>query len=477
MLHSYKNLGILLLIIALSRIIVISLFGLQYSPDSLGYLDYANALNSITDWTDQPKYDSRIAGYPYLIAGFQNIFSENWEIFFALFQVSISLLAITCLYFSALSLFENQKLAILACYLYAFSIFFFLDTVLLTDSMAGHLFTIIFSILILVFCSDNPASLRSFLLCGILLMGCFLLREGTLYLVVPTLPFLFYVLWTIFKKQSFGRAILCGILYLLPLILTHHIILNYNEDRTGNRFITTGAHTVYAYALAKAYAAYFPEVFSAKTEFDRSFQEHVKTGTFLETLGAINHLKSKGWSEFEIMVQGRQKYIEKITHNPAIAAYIIADNIKPNTPISLFQPILALGQMISRHGKHYKYWRSRFVLSDIIKNHNVSLIAPFVGMAVETAISLCIFAGFIILLPYHLYTYLKNNGFSAFCTSKEGLFFTLSLLYIGFWLIHALVHLEARYHAGVNMVVLLSSMYVLKEYVHRLPRAISRFLT
>jgi hypothetical protein len=469
-----------LLILASSlcvRLISIAFFGMQDMPDSSGYWEYADYILATPDWGDKNAYLFRMVGYPYLIAALKSLSSDHWRILLGALQVMLSLTATSFLFVAAVRLLENIKIARLIAIIYIFSIFFFLDTTVLTDSLSSHLFTIIFSILVITFCHERPKIIFPFLICGLLLAGCFMLREGTTYLVVASFPLIGLLIYKISCIYSLRWGVLALLLYFLPLVTAHQSILSWNEARTGERFVTTGARTVYTYALMKPYLTYFPEIFSGDSELDQAFRTYVKTDSFMDIILLNEHLQNDlKWSETKIIEKSKEKYFETLRSNPKVIAFIIASNIKPNTFFSLFQPTLSIGQKISVAEDHYKYWRARFIVFDFLKTFNFKLIFPILLLVIESIIGVFIFSLFVFVLPIHIFKKLKNEPFRNFINSNEALLFCLALLYIGFWLIHALVHLEARYHAGVNMVVLLSSAFLLKEYPNMLPRKIRQLL-
>lgn len=474
---SKAHLWLLLGLVIGSRLIAYLTFGLLEMPDSSGYTEYADYILATPDWMERADYVFRMVGLPVVIAFLKEITRDHWGVLLFLLQLSASVLATSLLYVATVSLFEKAKTALIVSVLYSFSILYFLDLTILTDSLVSHSFTSIFCLFILIFQGHITRAALTLFICGLLFAGAFMLREGSFFLIVPTLPLLAVVLWKLKTRHHPIYLIICAALYIAPLFSAQNMMLNWNEARTGERFVTTGARTVYTYALMNPYLTLFPDLFEGDSTLDKAFRETVTEDSFDAIVTLNTHLMAQeGWSEVDIIAAGQRKYLSAFIENPLLAPYLMAINIKPNTIFSLFQPVLALSQMTSISQGHFDYWRARFIAFDLIKNPTLFKACLVLILIAESLLTLFIFCLCVFILPVLIFGRFKKAGLGDFITSKEGLFLGLGLLYIGFWMIHALVHLEARYHAGVNMVILLGSLYVLQHYHHRLPPKVRSFL-
>ncbi|WP_417783945.1 hypothetical protein [Terasakiella pusilla] len=433
-------------------------------PDSSGYLAYAEHIANNANWFREDQYLFRMVGYPYLIYVLQSAAGEHWEFFLWLLQSSYSLFVTAIVYYAAFCFFRSVKVSLFISFLYSFSIFLFLDNVILTDSLSGHSISAVFSLFVICF-KKNTYNAFYFLIAGFFLFFSFLVREGSFFIIAALVPLLIYMFAKGVQKRSVVYMTLCLVLFLAPVLLGKSSVESWNEKRTGHHFVTTGAETVYLYALVGPATSMFPEIFSSDHVFDQTFREKIKTTNFSETLFFIQHMKRElGWTSFDLISYSKAKYIQYISSNPLIPLYIMGSNMKPNTFVSLFQPALAIGQIISRSEDNFKYWRARFLARDLIMERKYSLFIPVVFMSAETAITIFIFAIFLFVGPYHVVKKIRENGLIPFLSSQNGFVFCLALGFVGVWMIHALVHLEARYHSGANICVLISALFLIKEY-------------
>ncbi len=470
----------LLGVVLLSRVAVLAVFGVQDMPDSSGYWEYADYILATPDWSSRAGYLFRMVGFPLLIAGLKSVSADHWRLLLGAVQTLMTLGALVALYHAARSLGLSRRRAVAIGAGYGFSVVFFLDTVVLTDSLHAGLLVIAVSLLILQCSAPGSARAGSFAAAfaavGILLALAFLLRENTVYLLAPLLPLLALAAWRVAGRRSLLVSGACVLLALLPLLATLTVIQDWNERRTGERFVTTGARTVYTYALMKPYLTLFPEIFSGDTPLDRAFRRYVREDRFGDIVALNAALKRDyGWSETEIVRKARDKYLRTLAANPLVGLYIVVRNIKPSTFLGLFQPALSVGQMLSVSEGNFRYWRARFLAREILFDGRFSLVPSFLLMAAESLLSLALFAVFVFVVPYRFFRTAGRQGVRRTVAGGWGVVATLWLLYAGFWLIHALVNIEPRYLAGANVAVLLSGAYALRDRA-LLPSRIRGFL-
>ena len=168
----------------------------------------------------------------------------------------------------------------------------------------------------------------------------------------------------------------------------------------------------------------------------------------------ISELKSKGFSDVEILKYSKEKYFE-IIQNPKNLMTIIIGNLKPTFVWGVFQPFLSLSQLYSIKISDNSYWRTRLILKKILseKTLNFDLIL-FV---------LCLFEILVASSMFILFLFTGMTNFRKILSIKKkkkqdfSFIILISIIfYLLFCLLHLIVHIEPRYLVGTNFLFILS---------------------
>lgn len=168
----------------------------------------------------------------------------------------------------------------------------------------------------------------------------------------------------------------------------------------------------------------------------------------------ISELKSKGFSDVEILKYSKEKYFE-IIQNPKNLMTIIIGNLKPTFVWGVFQPFLSLSQLYSIKISDNSYWRTRLILKKILseKTLNFDLIlfvlCLFEILIASSMFMLFLFAGMTNLRKMLSIKKKKKQDFSFIILISI-------IFYLLFCLLHLIVHVEPRYLVGTNFLFILS---------------------
>ena len=443
------------LILISIKLIFLFLFGVQEMPDSSSYIELAkeieNNVNSILDFENR----SRMIGYSFIIYVIKLISVKYWLILLGLFQIFFS-------FFTLLFIFETlKKLNVssisikLLIILFSFSTMNKLELLILTDSIYGNLWVLIFCYFLRIHVTNtNSQIIKNSLMISLLLLFCFLIKDTTLVFLPLLLVFFSIIIVKYFlKKITFKNFLINFIIIFLPILSVSETIKFQNLKKENYKYVTLGGTTIYLYATVKPFLERNLKNFNNKNDFDNTYKEFVINNNFSNIYNMITELKNKGYSDVEILKYSKEKYFD-IIQNPKNLITIIFGNLKPTFVWGAFQPFLSLSQLYSIKISDNSYWRTRLILKKILeeKTLNFDLIL----------LVLCLSEIFITSSMFVLFLFAAVKNFRKILQIKKNelnLTFIIQIsiiFYLLFCLVHLIVHIEPRYMVGTNFLFILS---------------------
>lgn len=420
------------------KLALLALSGPILAPDTAGYRAYSDVMLAGTAWLHDagisaqpmPTTAFRMPGYPALIAAARLVAGGFWGWLLALLQIALSLVALfrlTCLR-DKLGLSPAAMLFVLAAIATSSSLV--LDAALLSDSFHASLVMLAVTGLLLAALEERPMGAASALGAGLLLAAAFLLREALIYLWLPLLPLLVLA-------AGSRRRLAVAALTLLPLAATITACNAWNKQRTGVAFVTTGSQTALLVPLLAA-AAREPAIFAGDTPLDQAARQSNGRADFATVLD-INERLFASWhlTAPEIAAAAYRHYFASWRAHPAAMARAVLAGLRLNQVFLLFRPLDALREYrLWATGQPSQLGRWKELLADW-RTWPLYLVT-----VLSRTISSAIFAAFLLVTPWRAW---REGRRSA--PARAGV--AVWLLYLGWYAIYAMVHVETRYMAPV----------------------------
>jgi len=305
------------LLAALPALIVLSVFGPIDTPDTGGYVDFANQIVSgkvptgaeVLTETAMPVSLFRMPGYPALIAAFQYLFGNGWKVALVLLQVWLSSLLAIAAYRTAASLGLPRALALLVSLLPSVSIGLVMQVSIMTDAIYSVLFGC--AALFLVRAALHTSS-RTPLYVGLLLATAMSFREATFFIAAAFVP-------AVWIAAGAGHRVRWLCLSLLPLLAFTACQMTANFIRSGYAVVTTTPQIVMVQALLPLHRQGLP-LFHDDTLFDRAARETLRGDDY----NSISELSVKlflaGLSAPQIAAEARHRYFRTWRRFPVAMA-------------------------------------------------------------------------------------------------------------------------------------------------------------
>lgn len=379
-----------------------------------------------------PVTGLRTIGYPAILALAQTLAGEAWRHAVVALQIALSVVSVAVAtgWIARLTgspgraLFGGLCLALGQAALY--------DTALLPDSLFS-------SIAIIILCTlasakrerpfSNPIAVA--LLCGLGAASMTLLRANGLHIAVLFLPLA--AVW-VFRTPS-GRLLRAAAL-VLPVVVTVQGYVYWNQMRTGERFLSTGAQFA-AFQPLFEIARDGTNVFTDDSVLSRTVRETTAGFDYadIDTLNrrlAVEH----GWTSIDIADAGTAAFVDAVLSEPLAMLQNAGRAFGFSIVRSLFNPALAFSET------HHLITQERLFpgTSKILKSigsQSLGAILYLIAVSIGTVISTIIFAAFLVGTP------LK-------CMKPEHAPHRLPLLAlwagtIAMFAYYSLIHLEYRY--------------------------------
>ena len=291
---------------ALPALIALAIFGAIETPDSGGYISFAEQLRAgplpsgaaLLAEAPAPVSLFRTAGYPALIAIFQSLFGAGWKVALVLFQIATyAALAVTA-YRTAIVLSLPRALALLAALVPSVGLGLVVQISILTDAVYAALLG--GAALLLVQAALRPAG-GAPLIVGLLLAGAMLLREATLFIAVGFVP-------AVWLAARAGRRLQSLCLAFLPIIAVVACMAGSNFARSGHPVVTTSRQVVMVQAVLPLIRQGLP-VFDGDDLFDRTARETLRGDDYSRISELNGKLFLAGLTAPEIADQATRRYV------------------------------------------------------------------------------------------------------------------------------------------------------------------------
>jgi len=299
------------LLAALPALIVLSVFGPIVTPDSGGYMDFAQQIVSgkLPTGTAMPASLFRMPGYPTLIAVFQYLFDNGWKVALVLLQISANSLLAIAAYRTAAILGLRWALALLVSLLPSVGIGVVMQVSIMTDAIYSVLFGCAALSLLRAGLHTSP---RTPLYVGLLLATAMAFREATVFIAAAFVP-------AVWIAAGAGRRWRWLCLSFLPLLAFTACVMTANFIRSGYLVPTTTPQIVMVQALLPLYRQGLP-LFDDDTSFDRAARETLRGEDYTSIAEMTVRLFRAGMSAPQIAAEARHRYFRAWTRFPVAMA-------------------------------------------------------------------------------------------------------------------------------------------------------------
>lgn len=247
------------------------LFGPTMTPDSAGYIDYADQiltgdfLHVDLDASAFPMTLARPIGYPAIIAAARIVAGARWAWVVVLFQFAMSVWVAILVYRLArrFGLRSWDSLGVAAAQATAMQ--FVLDQAILSDSLCASTTTAAACILSGIVLLPERPHLVLFLGAGALIAVAFLMRDVIAFVAIGFVPL---AAGAAMRERSWARRLTAFVLVFAPLIVTQRAYCEWNRERVGARIVTTISQRTLVDALGGA-SRYDPAIFSGSGILDQ----------------------------------------------------------------------------------------------------------------------------------------------------------------------------------------------------------------
>jgi hypothetical protein len=268
---------LVVLVAPIPALIAFLTFGAIETPDSAGYISYAEQLRTGTlpsgtallKEGPAPISLFRTPGYPALIAATQLLFGTAWKAPLVLLQIIAHAALALTLYRTAVLLRLSRSLAILVALLPSVGLGLVMQISLLTDAICAALLG--FAALWLVQATFRPSPIAP-LTIGIALAGAMLLREATMFIAGGFAP----AVWIAARPGSRWRWFCSAF---LPITAVIALTAGTNYARSGYPVITTNPQIVMVQAVLPLVKRELP-VFDGEDLYDRTARDTLRGGAY-----------------------------------------------------------------------------------------------------------------------------------------------------------------------------------------------------
>ncbi len=468
---SISTYAVFTLLIALKSSLLI-LFGPVFTPDSSGYSDMARTMLESTAWlhTGQSPFSFRIIGYPAILAAAMLVGGSFWSYVVVFLQCVISLCAVAAMLRLGCELGLSRGLSLFAVTASATSLQLTLDQCILTDSLNASF--VIFAIVLIVQGArdGHPFSPAAALAAGLLLALAFLVREIMQVLIVVFLPLLL-VRVIAATKGGRARTFAGAILVVAPVLITVAAYREWNNYRTGERFVTTGAQTALLIPVVEA-AKHDLHVLDGDTPLDLALRSHVQHYTFGEIIAVNAELSAEGYRPTEIARLVTARYIGAWRQHPVAMLLFVRSKLSENQAKLAVRPFAAVCEIIEWGHSEPQCPDYRDVYQKLLKTPSsltLGELGTFVAVTVQNALSIVLFAAFLIGVPVLI---IAQLGRSLLQRETRPAPMTPLLIAGGLWLLYCgwdfayvMLTFENRYLAPIVPLSIFCGFYALQQAV------------
>lgn len=370
-------------------IIVSSLVGVFETPDSGGYLTYAEMLlkgplpkgDALLGSSYSPIPLYRTPGYPALIAVLQYSFSANWSWLLLGVQVFAQASLAAYAYRVALALGLHSALAVIAALMPTVGSVAVFQSAVMTDALFGALFG--GAMLLLLHTALVRGGITKLMLAGLMLGVGLTIREATLYLLLGLVPLAFLA-------TSKGRRIIGFIAIMAPPLLASALIMADHYRRSGYAVLSTSKQVVMVQALLPLVARGVP-AFEGETLFLTTARE-VIVGNDYHSIHRLNaRLFEVGMTAPEIAAAASENYARAWRKYPIEMFQATATRLPVKMLWITFMPVDTAADIYRQTGEPRPWFGRPEMLWRLAMQGSLSalpiLLALWLGRAIGLAVT------------------------------------------------------------------------------------------
>jgi len=444
------------LLAALPALAALLVLGAIQTPDSSGYMSYAEQIrtgtlpNGAALLTEAPAPVSlfRAVGYPALIVATQTLFGSAWKTALIVLQIAAHSVLGVMVYRTAILLRLPSRPALIAALLPSVGLGLVVQISILTDAIYAALLGC--AALLLVQAALRCSSGTVFLLVGFLLGGGMLLREATLFVAAGFVP-------AVWIAACAGDRLRSFCLVFLPIIAVSGLMMATNFARCGHPVITTSPQVVMIQAVLPLIKQDLP-VFDGDDVFDLTARDTLRGDDYAMINELNRRLFQLGFSAPEIASEARRRYLRAWFRFPAAMLTAVLSRYREHFIALPFHPINTIRYLAIFAGHPRPALTSSVVIWADIKGGNLGavvwLLIHVITQLIGTLIGLLSLAA-----PFVLMRRNDKRGaalFGAWCICG------------GFLAVYMPVHLDIRYLVPMIPLQCLLGVTLLHAYRGRM---------
>lgn len=317
-----------------------------YSSDLSHYLHYSTLILGDQDWLSDAGLDDyhrqttmlRMIGYPLVIAAARLISPDQWPWVVVGLQLALSLYACLWVWRLGAAISGQHWVGFFAGLAVGSGLSLRFDQMVLTDSPTASLLIIAYSLLATVIITRTKVSLVQAICIGLLIAAAFLLRDSVRAIAFFFVPLIVLSMW---RVRPLWTGALRTALMIGPVLMAMVSYQQWNELRTGERFITTIPHSGFMISMMKA-SAHGAQIFVDDTPLDKLAREEFKAYHFREVLYIVKRMQLEyGFTEPQVtnLVQAKYKQTWLLHPGAMLRAYL--SEISPRQALYVISPLFS----------------------------------------------------------------------------------------------------------------------------------------
>jgi len=432
------------------KVAFLALYGPIHMPDSAGYAQFADLIWADRSWifdVDLDRSDSvfRIIGYPAFLALMKAMSPGAWDWLAVGMQGGFSLVATVYVYRLANAL--NVGLLITLCVTFAHGLgqAFMLDQCILSDSLnASFLIILACHVGIAIIDRRRPSLIETAGL-GTLMVAAFLMRESGNYFQVLYWPMIGY--WALRVMDTKLKSVAMMVAFILPMVLGVEAYQSWNQMRTGERFITTGAST----------AMFFPSVYLEQRGVSvfahdpllkdmKPLPQIPSTVRALRTTVIPHLMQEHGFTILDVARHGHAMFRDNWQNHPLEMLALTASHIRRDQAQLSVMPIGTLDRTVLWATAQSAFPAPGKLWGNLVNEYRVDQVLMVAGRTIERLVSMVLTLAFVVGAPV---LFLREGLRERFAIRRYDPTVVLTalywLLYCGYTFIYAMIHMEVRY--------------------------------
>lgn len=401
----------------------------------------------------------RMIGYPAIIGFFQWLIPAGWPYAICGFQIALSVYATCVLCRTCIKLGFSYPWALFATAAFAWTYPLLYDQVILTDSLVASLFVLFLCKAHFLLFGSPTQPFGSALKTGLLLAGCFFIRDTTQIQAVVMAPL--FVCSILMGPKLCRIKSLAGLL--LPLILSFLLYGTWNLARTGNFFITTGAQSSFLYPVLLL-APSHPEVLAGDDPVSVTARENFRKFEFMEIWKVNAALFTKyRLSPLDIARLNQRGFSRLWKEHPVLMLKHAVHELQWEILVSPFRTLETIRELDESTDPHSNWPSVRRLLERSPSSWRMHELATILLVNLSRGLGLCIFLFFLLGVPIQSLRRTPGNDSSFVERGVLLSYWLFFLLYVGSF---SVVHVELRYLYPVFPVSTCIGVCLLRRYLN-----------